>query len=186
MEELGKKIDKLSNQLTDLRIEIWVKHTVFTWQWWMLLVACIFMLVLFFIIVKNDKLLPSIAYLGIIYIMNKNLDDWATAMDWYDYRMQLEPIIPTMLPANLFIIPIGLTLIYNRYTKWKLFLVALGLVSAFISYIALPIMKIVNIYIENAWNAHWSFVSLLVMGVISKVIIDKVTLKYDSSNHFVP
>lgn len=184
MEELGKKIDKLSNQLTDLRIELWTKYTLFTWQWWMLLIACIIMLVLFLKMIKKEHRLPSIAYLGIIYIINKNLDDVATAMNWYDYRMQLEPIIPTMLPANLFIIPIALTLIYDKYKKWKAFLIALVVVSAFISYIALPLMKFVNIYLEKAWNAHWSFISLVAMALLTKAVIDNVTLKYDSSNHY--
>ncbi|NWQ39447.1 hypothetical protein MLOOGBEN_01895 [Bacillus sp. EB106-08-02-XG196] len=55
MEELGKQIDKLSNQLTDLRMEIWTKHTLFTWQWWMLLIACIIMLVLFIVCIKKEK-----------------------------------------------------------------------------------------------------------------------------------
>lgn len=52
-----------------------------------------------------------------LYIINKNLDDAATAMDWYDYRIQLEPIIPTMLPANLFIVPIGLSILYHQYER---------------------------------------------------------------------
>jgi hypothetical protein len=150
MKELGKEIDKLTNQLTYLRMEIWTKYTLFTWQWWMLLIACIVMLVLFLKLVKKENRLPSIAYLGIIYIINKNLDDVATAMDWYDYRMQLEPIIPTMLPANLFIIPIGLTLIYDRYKKWRVYLIACVLFSAFISYMALPLMKLINIYVEKS------------------------------------
>lgn len=182
MEELGKQIDKLSNQLTDLRMEIWTKHTLFTWQWWMLLIACIIMLVLFIVCIKKEKRLPSIAYFGIIYLINKNLDDIATAMVWSDYRMQLEPIIPTMLPANLFIIPIGLTLIYDRYKKWKSFLIALGGASVLIAYIALPLMKMVNIYLEKSWNAHWSFITLVIMATISKAVIDKVTLKYNGSN----
>ncbi len=182
MEELGKKIDKLTNQVTDLRIELWTNYTLFTWQWWVLLVACIIMLVLFFLFIKKERLLSSIAYLGIIYILNKNLDDVATAMDWYDYRMQLEPIIPTMLPANLFIIPIGLTLLYDRFKKWKSYLIALALVSAFISYVALPMMKTVDIYLEKSWNANWSFISLVLIAVISKTVIDKVKLKYNSSS----
>jgi uncharacterized membrane protein YagU involved in acid resistance len=129
--------------------------------------------------IRKEALLPSIAYLGIIYIINKNLDDVATAMNWYDYRMQLEPVIPTMLPANLFIIPIGLTLIYDRYKRWKAFLIALVFVSVFISYIALPLMKFVNIYLEKDWNAHWSFISLVTIAIISKAAIDKATLKYE-------
>jgi hypothetical protein len=46
MEQLGKRIDEVSNQLVQLRKEIWVKYTLFTWQWWMFaaifsaLVAC--------------------------------------------------------------------------------------------------------------------------------------------------
>ncbi|WP_100404347.1 CBO0543 family protein [Bacillus solitudinis] len=176
MEKLGKEIDKISNQLTDLRWEIWTNYTLFTWQWWMLFGACIVMLVLFFIFVKKEKFLPTIAYLGIIYIINKNLDDVATAMDWYDYRMQLEPIIPTMLPANLFIIPIGLSIIYQRYEKWKSFLISLVIFSGFVSYIALPLMKTVDIYLEKAWNANWSFISLVVMAIVTKLIIDRVKL----------
>lgn len=176
MEELGKKIDKVSNHLTDLRLEIWTKYTLFSWQWWMLLGISVAMVVLFFILLKKEKLLQSIAYLGIIYILNKNLDDVATALDWYDYRIQLEPIIPTMLPANLFIIPMALTIIYQRYENWRSFFIALGIFSGFVSYISLPLMKMVDIYLEKAWNAHWSSISLVVMAVISKLVIDRAEL----------
>ncbi|TYR80739.1 hypothetical protein FZC66_10245 [Priestia megaterium] len=176
MEQLGKKIDALSSQLTNLRWEIWLKHTLFTWQWWMLLCVCLVMVFLFFTLVKKEKLLESVAYFGLIYVINKNLDDIATAMNWYDYRMQLEPIIPTMLPANLFIIPLGLSIIYQRSEKWKSFLIAVGVFSVFVSYIALPFMKMVDIYLEKAWNANWSFISLVLMAILSKAVIDRVKL----------
>ncbi|RKL64714.1 hypothetical protein CR203_24840 [Salipaludibacillus neizhouensis] len=178
MDELGKKIDKVSNQLTDLRWEIWTKHSLFTWQWWMLLATCILFLLLFFFFVKKEKALSTTAYLGIIYIINKNLDDMATAMDWYDYRLQLEPIIPTMLPANLFIIPIGFSILYQRFERWKSFLISIGIFAGFVSYLALPLMKMVDIYLEKAWNANWSFISLVLMSIISKTIIDRLKQAY--------
>ncbi|MGM0854287.1 MAG: CBO0543 family protein [Bacillota bacterium] len=181
MNELGKKIDKVSNQLTDLRWEIWTKHTLFTWQWWMLVAICILFLTLLFFLVKREKALSTIGYLGIIYILNKNLDDVATAMDWYDYRIQLEPIIPTMLPANLFIIPIGLSVLYQRYERWKSFLISISIFAGIVSYVALPFMKFVNIYIEKAWNANWSFFSLVLMSIISKAIIDRLKFNYRST-----
>jgi hypothetical protein len=178
MEELGKRIDKLSNQLLDLRMEIWLKYTLFTWQWWMLLIVSLGMLVLFFIIIKKEKFLSAVAFFGLIYILNKNLDDVATALDWYDYRIQLEPIIPTMLPANLFLIPMGLSCVYSRYGKWKSFLIALCIFSAAVSYAALPLMKIVKIYLEKSWNAHWSFLSLVIMAILAKAITDKCKSLY--------
>jgi hypothetical protein len=181
MEEMGKKIDQLSNRLLDLRLEIWKTYTLFTWQWWMLLGTCILMVVLFFIFIKKDRLLPSVAFLGLIYIINKNLDDVATALDWYDYRMQLEPIIPTMLPANLFIIPMGLSIIYARFAKWSSFLITLVGFSAFVSYIALLIMEKVKIYLTKDWNGHYSFLSLVIMAVISKIVIDRIKSVYKSS-----
>ncbi|MFB9760725.1 CBO0543 family protein [Ectobacillus funiculus] len=177
MNELGKKIDKISNQLTDLRWEIWTKHSLFTWQWWMLLGLCIVVSILFIILIKKEKLVQTIAYFGIIFILNKYIDEIATALDWYDYRIQVQPgIIPSMLVANLFIIPMALSIIYQRYSKWKPFLIALGLFSIFTSYIALFFLKIVGIYLEKAWNAHWSCISLVVMGVIAKIVIDRVVL----------
>ncbi|WP_205668646.1 hypothetical protein [Ammoniphilus sp. CFH 90114] len=176
LEELGKKIDQLSNKVTELRIEIWTKYTLFSWQWWMLLAASVLIVVLFFIIVKKEKLLQSIAFLGVIYILNKNLDDVATALDWYDYRIQLEPIIPTMLPANLIIIPMGLSMIYQRFEKWKSFFIALAVFSGFVSFVSLPLMKWADIYLQKSWNAGFSFLSLLIMGTVSKLVIDRAVL----------
>ncbi|WP_226670084.1 CBO0543 family protein [Metabacillus litoralis] len=176
MEKLGKEIDKVSNQLTDLRWELWNNYTLFTWQWWLLLVTCILMVILFFIFVKKENFLATVAYLGIVYMINKNIDDVATTMDWYDYRMQLEPIIPTMLPANLFIIPIGLSLLYQKFLKWKSFLISISIFSIFVSYIALPLMKLVDIYLEKSWNAHWSFLTLFSMSVLAKIIVDQLKL----------
>lgn len=173
MEELGKKIDEVSNYLTQLRLEIWRKYTLFTWQWWVFVAVCIAALILFFVFVSKEKYLQAIAYLGLIYILNKNLDDVATALDWYDYRMQLEPIIPTFLPANLFVIPITLSIFYQRYEKWVKFLIATAIFSVSTAYIFLPLAKSVGIYLEKHWNAHLSFISLLIMAVICKLIIDK-------------
>jgi hypothetical protein len=172
MEELGKQIDQLSNKLTALRLEIWIKYTLFTWQWWMLVLSCIGIIILFIVLIRKENLLRAFAYLGLVYIFNKNLDDLATALDWYDYRMQLEPIIPTMLPANLFIIPGLLTILYERYVKWKQYLIAIGAFGGFVSYLVLPLMKAVKIYMEKTWNGHLSFLSLILMAVASKFIVD--------------
>ncbi len=177
MEDLGKEIDKLSNQLTDLRIELWREHTLFTWQWWMLVVICFVFLILLIVFVKKEKALSTVAFIGIVYIINKNLDDVATALDWYDYRIQLEPIIPTMLPANLLIIPIGFGVLYARYEAWKSFLVSITIFASLVSFIALPLMKLAEIYIEKNWNSILSFVSLLAITMISKLIIDFLKFK---------
>ncbi|MFD2807365.1 hypothetical protein ACFSYB_21245 [Litchfieldia salsa] len=131
-----------------------------------------------FIFIKKENALSAIAYLGLIYIFNKNLDDVATALDWYDYRIQLEPIIPTMLPANLFIIPIGFCILYSRYEQWKYFLIANSIFAALISYATLPLMKMVNIYSEKSWNAHLSFLSLIIISILSKAIVDRLKSKY--------
>ncbi|UFT98441.1 hypothetical protein KO561_14725 [Radiobacillus kanasensis] len=181
MSELGKKIDTVSTQLTDLRIEIWTKHTVFTWQWWMLVVICLLFITLLFVFIKKQTALTTAAYFGVIYILNKNLDDVATAMDWYDYRMQLEPIIPTMLPANLFIIPIGCSILYQRFEGWRSFLISIGLFAGFVSYIGLPLMKTIDIYVEKNWNPNFSFISLLLISILSKIIIDQLKLSYKST-----
>jgi hypothetical protein len=93
-------------------------------------------------------------------------------MDWYDYRMQLEPIIPTMLPANLFAVPISMTILYQRFPGWKRFGLVLAGFAAFLSYAALPLMELAGIYLRKDWNAHFSFLSLLLMGVLAKGIVD--------------
>lgn len=173
MEELGKKIDEVSNYLVQLRLEIWRKYTFLTWQWWVFVAICITCVILFFIFVDKKKYLQVIAYMGVLYILNRNLDDIATALDWYDYRMQLEPIIPTFLPANLFVVPIVYSLIYQRYEKWGAYIIGTVAFSAFIAYITLPSAKLFKIYVEKLWNVHISFVSLLIMAILSKLLIDK-------------
>ena len=173
MEELGKKIDDVSNHLIQLRLEIWSSYTLFTWQWWIFVAICIISVIAFIILVDKKKYLQTIAFFGVIYLINKNLDDIATALDWYDYRMQMEPIIPTFLVANIFVIPITYSIFYQRFEKWGAFALAVILFSAFTAYIALPAAKSVSIYVEKSWNGHLSFVSLLVMNILAKLFIDK-------------
>ncbi|MFE8701541.1 CBO0543 family protein [Cytobacillus sp. FJAT-54145] len=174
MEELGKKIDKLSNQVTDLRMELWTKHVVFSWKWGLLVMICLASILVLIVLIKRESILQTVAYLGVIYVMNKNLDDVGTALDWYDYRIQLEPIIPTMLPANLFIFPISLSLLYQTFMRWKSFIIALVSFSLFSAYIALPILKYLEIYTTKTWNSHYSFISLIIMASLSKLIIDRL------------
>jgi hypothetical protein len=173
VEKLGKKIDKLSNQLTDLRLDIYMEY-VFTWKWWILVMICIIFPIIFFILVRKDRYLQAIAYFGTVYIINKNMDDIATALDWYDYRIQLEPIIGAMLPANLFAIPISLTLIYQYFSKWKFFILAVAIYAASVAFIALPIFKEIGMYLPKDWTLYYSFLSLVVISSLSKFIIDKV------------
>jgi hypothetical protein len=173
MEELGKKIDEVSNNLTQLRLEIWRKYTLFTWQWWVFVGVCIVSLILFFVLIKKKNYLKALAFFGLMYILNRNLDDIATSLDWYDYRMQLEPVIPTFLPSNLFVIPIAFSIIYQRYEGWILFTIFTVVFSAFTAYAALPLAKIAKIYLEKSWNSHLSFISLIIMAIISKLIVDK-------------
>jgi hypothetical protein len=172
MEELGKEIDKLSNKLTALRWELWTEHVVFTWKWWMLVFLCILFSVIFVLFIRKDNLLQNICYFGIVYVINRNFDDIATVYDWYDYRIQLEPLIPTMLPANLFIIPISLTLIYQKFITWKEFLIALLLYAGFISFIALPMMRDFGFYLIKNWNGFYSLLSLLVIASLTKMLVD--------------
>ncbi|CAM4487553.1 hypothetical protein [Paenibacillus tarimensis] len=172
MKEMGKEIDRLSNELTRQRWEFWHMYTLFSWQWWSLVALCLLCVVALVLLLKRDKLVQAAAYYGVIYLINKNVDDWATAMDWYDYRMQLEPIIPTMLPANLFAIPTILTLLYYRLPGWKGFALALAAASAVISYIMLPFMEWAQIYVTGKWNAHSSFISLFIMGSLAKWVVD--------------
>lgn len=148
---------------------------MFTWQWWLLVALCLLGTLAFVVLIDRRFLVMTVAYLGLIYLLNKNLDDWATAMDWYDYRMQLEPIIPTMLPANLFMVPIFMSLLYSRLRRWTSYLIGLCLFAAAVSYAALPLMKLAGIYLEKAWNPHLSLLTLILMGVLSKWIVDKLS-----------
>lgn len=173
MEELGTEIDRVSNYLTDLRWELWFKYTLFTWQWWSLVLMSIISAVLYFRFIRKDKILSSFVYFGIIFILNKYLDGLATVRDWYDYRVQIEPAIPTMIAANLFVIPMGLSFIYQRYEKWKPFLIALVICSAFVSYVALPLMEMAHIYLPKAWKYSYSFIALILMGVLAKAAVDR-------------
>jgi len=172
MEEIGKKIDAMSNELTDTRYSLWTQYTLFTWQWWMLAVLCVVFLTAFVVLLARGNALKMLAFYGIIYVINRNLDDLATAKDWYDYRMQLEPIIPTMLPANLFVIPMAMSMIYQLFQGWRSFLVASSLFSAASAYGALPFMKQVGIYLPKLWDSSYSFVSLVLMALLTKAIVD--------------
>ncbi|MDW8800359.1 hypothetical protein P8V03_04240 [Clostridium sp. A1-XYC3] len=184
MEKLGKEIDKVSNYLLQLRLEIWRKYTLFTWQWWTFVAICIIFLVLFFVMIDKKDYLKAIAYFGIVYILNKNLDDTATALDWYDYRMQLEPIIPTFLPANLFVIPVSLSIVYERCKSWGNFTIITALFAGFVSYGALPLAKVAGIYKTKLWNSHLSFISLFLIATIAKLLIDKAEILYEKGRQY--
>jgi hypothetical protein len=120
--------------------------------------------------------LQTFAYFGVVYILNRSFDDYATVFDLYDYRMQLDPLIPTFLPANLFVIPMGLSIIYQRYERWSSFIVSIAIFSAFIAYAALPLARITHIYLIKSWSAHLSFICLITIAVIAKLVIDKAKM----------
>lgn len=156
----------------NLQHELWFHHSLFSWQWWMLIGICAVTVILFIVLVQRDRLMEAIAYYATITLLNHYLYLAASAFNWYSYPIQVIPYVQAMETLNLIVIPMVLTLLYQHFAKWGAYITGTILFSALTAYIALPLMRTFHIYAPKQWNAHLSFISLLLLAAVAKAFVD--------------
>ena len=169
------EIDKKQEVLTHLSIEHWIQHDLFSLNWWILFLATTIPYFIWWKAVDKSRFFEMFSYCMLCSTLCMLLDIIGTESMLWHYPDKLLPIITPLIPANLVIIPISATLVYQYFTRWSYFLVATIGWSILFAYIIEPLFILRKMFeLSEQWSHTKSFIGFIILGIILKTVFDKI------------
>ncbi|MBM7605044.1 membrane-bound metal-dependent hydrolase YbcI (DUF457 family) [Metabacillus crassostreae] len=163
--------------------QYWKTHNFLTARWWFLVILSVLAPITWWKFIDKKRLIEITSF-GLFYGVSAIILDsiGSNAMVW-TYPVRLTPyLVPQLYPYDVGIVIVPFMYVYQRFgDKASQFLIANGILSAFLAFIAEPIMEVLNIYQEITWRNIYSFPIYWALGVICWLIIKrfkKIELNY--------
>ncbi|MFC4767030.1 CBO0543 family protein [Effusibacillus consociatus] len=175
MDHQIQKIEALLRQITEIRMEHYVEHELFSYQWWTLLVMLIGSWIVWWKLVDRSRLLELCLVGALVAICAASLDYIGSTIPLWSYPMRLIPV-GTLLPVvDLSVLPVSYMLIVQYFPKCRHYLIASFLQSGAYSFLAEHLLEKMKIYQMISWNHWYSFVfyfgiSLMVYWISRRVL----------------
>ncbi|QFT88658.1 hypothetical protein FIU87_08385 [Bacillus sp. THAF10] len=158
-----------------------MNSTVSDPRWWFLLLSLFLPWILWWKIVDNTRFFEILSY-GLFWALLASLFDLAgITYHLWNYPYDLYKDIPTLLSADVAVIPVLYMLLYQYAKTWKTFIVGALLVAVIFSYIFEPIFQLLHMLELIKWS-HWkSAISFFLLGLSTKVIFFFLKKHFQSS-----
>ena len=169
-----KDIQKAREHLTEVSYNHWVHHDLWSFNWWILLIATFLPWVVWFRLVNRDRIFEVFSYAMGFGVTASILDVFGVDYEWWGYPDKLVAMMPPLFPADIAVLPVLYSLVYQYSSTWKKYMLYSGLVSALISYIIEPICKKMGIYENQHFTHTMSFIGFTILSLIIKWIMEAV------------
>ncbi|PKM78200.1 MAG: hypothetical protein CVU90_03780 [Firmicutes bacterium HGW-Firmicutes-15] len=162
------------NISTQLQVQHWLKYELFTPQFWLLISILIIPWILWWRMVDKRRFLEIIIYGLLISTVVTVLDEVGCQLNWWDYRYDIEPLFPRLIPMNFSMLPVGYMLVYQNFTKWKSFVTANIVLAAVMAFIGEPLFAMTGIYVLLEWKIIYSFPIYIILALVFKVAVNSI------------
>ncbi|TVY10748.1 CBO0543 family protein [Paenibacillus cremeus] len=175
MTDAFNEVQEARERLHQLDIQLWLKQTVFTWEWWLLVGFTIIPLMIWWKLLDKRRAYEIAFYGCMINIMAIVLDDIGTNLSWWEYPVKLIPMIPPLLTADSILVPIFFMLVYQLCSStWPTFMVANLIMALIIAFVAEPLFIWIEYYRLNEWKLIYSFLFYMSSTTLARFIILKI------------
>jgi hypothetical protein len=149
--------------------ENWLQNGLFTWTWWFLVGSVIVPWILFAKLYDRKRAL-SIWLFGLtVILITAYTDDLGSELGIWVYPIPFIPFSLVALPFDFSIVPVAQMLIYQYFTSWRAFLLALTGQAAVFAFIGEPFSVWAGAVAYDGWTYVHSFLFYLVTGSLSRV-----------------
>lgn len=165
---------ELIDKLTKLDLEAWLKTELFTINWWLLLFILTIPWIHWIKLVDRKRILEIL----IVGFFAANITTLADVIGneygLWGYPTQLIPTAPRAFSFDFGIIPVTYMLIYQYSTTRKSFIIYLISMAGVFGFIGdLIAVKFELIYYFK-WNPFFSFLYYIFVGLLIKIILQKL------------
>ncbi|OIJ22469.1 hypothetical protein BKP45_02755 [Anaerobacillus alkalidiazotrophicus] len=167
-------IIELREYMWELLLDYWKTHTLFSFNWWFLLITTVGFLVVWLWLLDKSRIIEIITFGLLLSTAAFNLDLIGITMVLWSYPDRLVPIMTTIIEIHKAQMPIIYMLIYQYFKPWKSFIVALTVASIIFAFVLEPITVWLDIYNIHNWKYVYSFPIYILLGIIFKWLMIKL------------
>lgn len=178
-----EKVEEIRRQGCEMGFQYWLHSSVFTWQWWLLVILVFVPWIIWWILADKKRLLEISLYGTLIAIICIFLDVAGQNLMLWGYPKQiLYFVVEPILPIDLCILPVEHLLIYQYFRRWTWFLVILIVAALVNSFIAEPIFVWAGIYKMYSWEYVYSTPIYIAKGIVARLVVQWV-MQYQTRQH---
>lgn len=162
-------------------INHWINHELFTWNWWILVLFIVIPLIIWLLVVDRKRMLEFLLVWTLVIIPTSYLDAIGVDLKFWVYPVQFIPITPRAIPFDIFMVGITYMLLYQFFSSWKAYLMALFIMAFTFAFIGEPISHLLNLVYYIKWKYYYSFLFYIFIGITVKGIVNKCRDHYSNS-----
>jgi predicted neutral ceramidase superfamily lipid hydrolase len=175
------EILELHKKITEMRIEYWLNHVLFTFQWWLLLLSLIVPWIIWWRIVDRKRIKDILLFGLLIMIVVTILDETGRQLQLWSYPYQIVPFLPHLITVNYGIIAFFHMLVFQRYSNWPSFIIANVIMALIFSFLLEPLTEWLGIYRLDNWKHFYSLPIYVSKAILIKAVVEKINNKGASS-----
>ncbi len=155
-------------------MDYWLEENLFTLGWWFLIISTITLLGIWLLMLDKKNIMEILTYGLMLALTTYVLDCIGSSFMLWEYPNKILPVMPPIIEIHTVHLPISYMLIYQYFTRWKPFIIALTIVSFVFAFILEPITEWLNIYEMYKWKHIYSFPFYIGLGLFFKWLIIKL------------
>lgn len=160
------------SKYSEVSISHWLNQELFRWQWWFCLFLYLFPLFLWWKIVDKKRLFEIMVFGLFVNIICAFLDVMGTNFALWEYSIRILPNIPLFFPIDYIDIPVTYMIIYQYFSKWTHFIIAITITALVFSFVGEPFNVWVKMYVLIHWKYIYSFPIYVVISIVCKGAIN--------------
>jgi hypothetical protein len=180
-----EQIRILHQELYDMRMEYWISHNLFSFQWWILLVVLLVPWIIWFRFVDKSRITQILLFGTLIIILVMMLDNFGVELHLWSYPYQLTSIVTNLLPVDQGMLVVAHMFLYQYFPNWKKFILANIVMAIIFTFVLEPLTVWSGIYKLENWRYIYSLPLYILKAILIKWLVDEVILKR-RKNHLDP
>jgi hypothetical protein len=170
------QLAQLTHELTQARIEHWLIHDLFTWQWWFLLALLIIPWIIFYYIADRKKL-PQLWLYGLfMHMVIIKLDSIGFETGHWIYPYKLVPFSSFVAYIDSSPLPVIYMLEYQYFPRWQDFIKISVLTAGVFAFVCEPVLEVMGLYVPLKWYHIYGFPIYIAMPCVMKLVVEKIFL----------
>ncbi|MDU0201877.1 MULTISPECIES: CBO0543 family protein [Paenibacillus] len=169
---MPNEIEELNTKESRMEFDYWLHQDVFSFQWWVIVIANLVVFVLLLISMDRKRTLSTVLAFMTAFIIVGAVDQVGKFFDLWRYPHQLIPFTENLNAVDFFVVPSIFAYLYQRFSSWKSFLIAGVVASLVISFIGEPIFVSLGMYQLMRWSYWESFIILVPITILVKGFVD--------------
>jgi len=165
----SSRVMDLQKELLSLRISDWYDK-LFSWQMAFMVIMLVLPWVIWWKIADRRRLVEIFSFGLLISVISSFFNGNGLNLLLWSYPYRLLPFSPRAYTFSLSVIPVSFMILYQYFPKWKSFTFSTTLLAAITAFILQPIFSLVGFYRLINWNYFNSFLALLSIGLMSRLV----------------